>query len=401
MDISTILVVLGLILILVKILGEAFERVSMPSIFGEIVLGMIIGSLLPLYGLSLIPAGSDIEIMFKILAELGVIFLLFSIGFEKIETGKLKVKIKRAMPTAVLGAAIPFVTGFFISQYFFNDVPISLLIGTAMAATSIGVSARTLMDMKYLTTTVGATVLLVAVIDDVLSLGTLAVVSGIITTGEISYESLMVTIGEIIIFGIIIFMTGKFLFPRIARFADKMIVEEAIFAIIIGTLFVFAYLTEIIGMNMIIGAFLFGVSISVIPRFRTDAVEHRVRGVSHGFFVPFFFVYVGFQFDFYALHDVGLFAVLLLIGLIISQIISGFIGGKVAKFNSRDSLIIGISCIPRNELALIVMSIGLGLNALNPENQALVSGIFSALVLMAIVTTIITPLLLRAVIKRD
>ncbi|ODS40267.1 hypothetical protein BEH94_08390 [Candidatus Altiarchaeales archaeon WOR_SM1_SCG] len=394
MEIGIILLTLGFILISVKILGEGFERLSIPSIFGEIAIGMIIGSLLPLYGIIVISAGSDLEIIFKILAELGVIFLLFSIGFEKIELEKLTIKIRKALPVTILGAAFPFAAGFLIAQEFFNDINVSLLIGTALASTSIGVSARTLMDLKYLTTTVGAVVLLAAVIDNFLSLGVLAIVSGIITTGVVSYESLMFTIGQLVIFCIIVFMTGKFLFPRIAVFADKMIVDEAIFAIIIGTLFLFAYLTEIFGMSIIIGAFLFGASISVIPRFKTDVVMHKVRGISHGFFVPFFFVGIGLQFDFNALQAVGSFAVILLAGLIISQIIGGFLGGKFSGFGARDSIIIGMSLIPRNELALIVTAIGLALNVLKPE-------IFSAIVFMAVATTLAAPLLLRMAIRSN
>jgi len=394
MEISTILLILGFILILVKILGEVFERISMPSIFGEITVGMIIGSLLPLYGIILISNGSDIEVIFKILAELGVIFLLFSIGFEKIEIEKITVKIRKALPVTISGALFPFIAGFLIAQQFFSDINISLIIGTALAATSVSVSARTLMDLKYLTTTVGATVLLAAVIDNFLTLGTIAIISGIITIGTVSYKSLMTTVGELVIFCIIVFITGKFLFPRIAQMADKMIVDEAIFGIIIGTLFAFVYLTEKFGMSMIIGAFLFGASISVIPRFKTDVVVHKVRGISYGFLVPFFFVSIGLQFDFNAIQNVGSFAIILLIGLIISQIIGGFTGGKFSGFNARDSVIIGISLIPRSELALIITSIGLEMGILKPE-------IFSALVLMAIVTTIITPLLLRWVIRRD
>ncbi len=394
MEIHTIFLLLGFTLIMVKILGELFERISMPAIFGEIMLGMVIGSILPLYGIFLITDGSDLEIIFKILFEIGAVFLLFSIGFEKIETERLTVKIKKALPLTISGAAFPFIAGFSIAMLYFDDINVALLIGIALASTSIGVSVRTLMDLKYLTTTVGSTVLLAAVIDNFLSLGVLAIITGIIKTGGISYINLMTTIGQLLVFCIIVFVTGKFIFPKIAHAADKMIVDEAIFGIIIGTLFLFAYLTEILGLSMIIGAFLFGASISMIPRFKTDVVVHRIRGISYGFFVPFFFIGVGFQFDFYALQTAGLFAVTLLIGLIISQIIGGFIGGKISKFDNRDSLILGTSLIPRNELALIVTAIGLEMQILEPE-------IFSSLVLLTIVTTIITPLLLRLIIKKN
>jgi Kef-type K+ transport system membrane component KefB len=173
-----------------------------------------------------------------------------------------------------------------------------------------------------------------------------------------------------------------------------MMVEEASLAIIIGILFVFSYLTDKIGLSTIVGAFLFGISISVTPRLKTETMIYRIRGISNGFFVPFFFLNIGLLFDFKSISDdIGIFGIMLIISLIISQIIGGFIGGKIAKFNLKDSLIIGVALIPRNELVLIIASVGLSLNIFT-------TNIFSTLVLLVIVSTLIAPLILRFIIHR-
>ena len=407
-----IILELGLLLVLAKIFGEAFERIRLPSILGEISLGVIAGPVLgiiiisqsaPILTIFAVPQHNEAVTVVEILAEIGAIFLLFSIGFEKVDIERLTISVRRALPVAIIGAAFPFSAGCMVAYTFSSELflkfsidPVmgSLLVGTALASTSIGVSARTLIDLKYISTLAGATVLFATVLDNVLSLGTLAIITGIVQTGSVSYENLFRVIGEIALFGLIIFIVGKFIFPLVAKFADKMIVDEAIIAIVTGSLFVFAYLTKVLGLHMIIGAFLFGLCLSVIPRLKTDAIVHKVRGISYGFFVPFFFINVGLLFDFGVIDEAGKFAVILLTALIVSQIASGFIGGVVSKFKLRDAFIIGVALIPRSEMALIVTTVGLGLGVLTTQ-------VFSALVLIAVVTTIITPLMLRLVIKKE
>lgn len=393
-----ILFELGLILILVKVLGELFERLKLPSIFGDISLGIILG---PLLGVIIITPNNNMSALaetIKILGEIGAIFLLFSIGFAKVDFRKIPVSIRKVLPVTILGSTFPFLAGF-ITVYIFSKTisptaPIksALLIGTALSATSIGVSVRTLMDLKYIATTVGATILFGAVIDSFISMGVLSIVAGIIQTDTVSLFSIGITIIALVSFILFVYLLGKFFFPLLAKLADKMIVEEATFGIIIGTLFVFAYLTHLFGMSMIIGAFLFGASISMVPRLKTDVVVHKVRGIADGFFVPFFFLNMGLMFDFKAIVDVGIFGIILLLSLIISQIMGGFLGGKIGGFDIKDSFIIGTALIPRNELALAVTTIGLEMKILNTQ-------IFSSLVLIALITTILTPLLLKLIIK--
>lgn len=401
-----IILLIGIILILVKVLGELFERIGLPSIFGEILLGVILGPILGIIELS--SNGNQKTVcaeVIKLLGEIGAIFLLFSIGFSKIDVKRLNVSIKQALPVTILGAVFPFIGGF-IAAYLFpltsgdsifnNNLQIKgcLLVGIALSATSIGISVRTLMDLRYIATKIGATVLFAAVLDDFLSIIILALISGIITTDAISYFAMWNTIVNLLTFCIIVFLLGKYFFPMIARLSDQMIIEEANFGIILGVLFAFSFLTEKFGLSMIIGAFLFGVSISTIPRLKTESIIHKVSGLSNGFFIPFFFLNIGLLFDFRAITNTSVFAIVLVVSLITSQIIGGFFGGKISKFSNKDSFIIGTALVPRNELTLVIITMGIELGVLS-------SKVFSAIVLVTVITTIITPLLLKILIKKE
>ncbi|MFH1860292.1 MAG: cation:proton antiporter [bacterium] len=395
-----VIFIIGIILILIKLIGEVFERIRLPSIFGEIILGIIFG---PVLGIVIISSGDDTlthsAAVIKLLGEIGIIFLLFSIGFEKIELERFTGSIKRSLPTAILGTIFPFLGGFLAAIIFsstiFHQSPINgpLLVGLAMSTTSIGVSLRALIDMRYLTTAAGSAILIAAVAADFIGLIILSIIMGIVQTGNISFHSIIIILLGVAGFGLSIFLASKYVFPWLSRLIDRMIVEEASFAIIIGILFMLAYLTESMGLSAIVGAFLFGISISMIPRFKTETMSYRISGISNGFFVPFFFFNIGLLFDFKAIGNVGLFGVVLVLSIIISQIMGGFIGGKIGKFNLRDSFVIGIALIPKNELTLVVASVGLNLGVLTKD-------IFLAIVLVVIVSVLITPLMLRFVIRK-
>ncbi|MBI4777386.1 cation:proton antiporter [Candidatus Desantisbacteria bacterium] len=393
---------IGIILILIKLIGEGFERISLPSIFGEIILGIILGPLLKLIIISTSDGSlTHSAATIKLLGEIGIIFLLFSIGFEKIELERFSVSIIRSLPTAILGTIFPFLGGFlaaiiFHQQFFGQSSSINgpLLVGLAMSATSIGVSLRALSDMRYLATAAGSAIIISAVAGGFIGLVILSVIMGIIQTGNVSFHTISIIFLETGGFGLLIFLAGKYVFPWLSRLIDRMIVEEATFAIIIGILFMLAYLTEKMGLSAIIGAFLFGISISIIPRFKTETMSYRISGISNGFFVPFFFFNIGLLLDFKSIGNIGLFGSVLVLLTILSQVMGGFIGGKIGRFNLRDSLIIGIALIPRNELTLVIATVGLNLGMLTKD-------VFSAIILVVIVSVLITPLMLRAVVGKS
>lgn len=395
MDIPQIIFGLGLILIFVKIFGEVFERLSLPPLLGEILLGIVLGTL----GIVTIDNSSEVSLgnIIYIFAQIGIICLLFMIGFEQ-ETKKFSEKIKQVIPIEILGMLFPFIGGFFVTYFFgenlFTD-PLrgALFVGTALAATSLGVTARTLIDLGYILKPPGIAIITTAIVDAFVGLLFFAIMYGIIEQGNIEIEKIKDTTILLILFLIIVYVFGKFVVKWIAKFLDKMIIKEGTFGILMGILFIFSFLSNEFGMSMIIGAFIFGFSISTVPRVKSDAITNRIKGISSGFFIPFFFVYIGLLFKFDTLMETGIFSILALLFLIVFQIVGAFLGAKFSKFNNQDSLIIGVGMIPRNELMLIIGTMGFTLNLYKAD-------VFSTFVLISIITTLITPLLLMALIKR-
>ncbi|MFN3527868.1 MAG: cation:proton antiporter [Candidatus Altarchaeaceae archaeon] len=397
-NIPEIILGLGLILIFSKIFGEIFHKLSLPPLFGEILVGIIIGTL----GIASINESSELSLgnFITVLAQIGIIFLLFRIGFEEIETKNFSKIVIGVLPIEIIGIIFPFLGGF-IACYFFADNLFTdsfkgaLLVGTALAATSLGVSVRTLMDLKYISTKPGMAIVTVGVVDGFIGLIFFAIIYGIIQYDTISLEDIKDILLLFLLFFIFIYIFGRFIVWRIAKIVSEMTVEESVFAIIIGLLFIFSFLSDKIGASVLIGAFILGFALSKVPQFKTSETIQKIKGISYGFFIPFFFVYIGMLFKFEALTDINIliFGFLLLTFLILFQIVGAFIGAKISKFDNKDSLIISVGMLPRNEIMLIVGMIGLELSLYKGD-------IFSAFILISIFTTIITPLILRMIIKR-
>lgn len=395
--IPQIILYLGLILFFAKIFGEIFYKLSLPILFGEILVGIIIGT----FGIASIDESSELSLgnFITVLAQIGILFLLFKIGFEEIETKNFSKKIIGVMPIEILGLLFPFFGGFLVC-YFFGDNLFTdnfkgaLLVGVALAATSLGVSIRTLLDLKCISTSPGIAIVTVGVVDGFLGLIFFAVIYGIIQQGNVTLENIRDIILLLLIFLAFVYIFGRYLVWRLARIISRMHVEEATFGIMIGILFIFSFLSNQFGISMLIGAFIFGFSLSKVPELKTNETLQKIKGISYGFFIPFFFVYIGLLFKFNTLTEIGTlgFGLLLLIFLIIFQVVGAFLGAKISKFSNKDSLIIGIGMLPRNEIMLIVGMMGFGLNLYKGD-------IFSIFVLISIATTLITPLMLRMIIK--
>ncbi|HIE34345.1 MAG TPA: cation:proton antiporter [Candidatus Altiarchaeales archaeon] len=388
-------IIIPTILILAKIIGELFDRFEMPSILGEILIGIVLG---PEVLKILNPEGEFLSFF----AQIGAIFLLFSIGFEKIDIEKLKDSIKKATPIASLGVLFPFIFGFIAVYVFANSLNLqedrifvaALIVATGLSTTSIGVTIRTLLDLRYFRTIAGLTILFAAILGDIVALTLLALITSFAMTGTVSIMGAVTIFLYFLIFTVIVYIAGKYLLPNTANLIDRLNTEESNFAIMISTAFLFASLAEFFHLHMIMGAFLVGIIFSEIPVFRTEDMSHKVNAISHGLFIPFFFVYVGTLFSFETVRNVQEFAIILITLSVVGKTLGGFLGSWWMKIDKKDSWVIGIGLIPRNEVILVVAAIGI-------EQKIITEPIFASLVLVAIATTIITPLLLRFVIGRQ
>lgn len=378
-----ILLQLLLILFLAKIFAEIIERAGFPGILGEMAAGIFLGMLW-------INPDDDILSFFSML---GAIFLLFIVGYKEINLQEVKASIKIALIPTLCSVIVPFSFGFLLGKAFNLEFIECLFIGVAFSPTSIGVSVRTLIDLDYLSKKIGSTMLSSAILDDIIGIFMFSVLISIATYHHIPTSmQLMIIGGKFVIFLIIMTILGWKVFPVLFTYIHKMQVKESIFAFVFMIAIFSAYLAEVFSLHAVIGAFIGGACLSSIPIAKIEDVQNKVSGISYGIFVPIFFAYIGLSIDLSAIRGAGLFALLVIVLALSSKLIGGFIGTKIAGFNSYDSLIFGVGMMPRAGVELVFISAGRGLGIIGDE-------IFSAIVLMIVVSVIVSPALLKLVIE--
>jgi Kef-type K+ transport system membrane component KefB len=378
-----ILLQLLLILFLAKIFAEIIERAGFPGILGEMAAGIFLGMLW-------INPDNDILSFFSML---GAILLLFTVGYKEINLQEVKASIKIALIPTLCSVIVPFSFGFLLGKAFNLEFMECLFIGVAFSPTSIGVSVRTLIDLDYLSKKIGSTMLSSAILDDIIGIFMFSVLISMATYHHIPTSmQLMIIGGKFVIFLIIMVILGWKVFPVLFTYIHKMQVKESIFAFVFMIAIFSAYLAEIFSLHAVIGAFTGGACLSGIPFAKIEDVQNKVSGISYGIFVPIFFAYIGLSIDLSAIQGAGLFALLVIVLALSSKLIGGFIGTKIAGFNSYDSLIFGVGMMPRAGVELVFISAGRGLGIIGDE-------IFSAIVLMIVVSVIVSPALLKLVIE--
>jgi Kef-type K+ transport system membrane component KefB len=416
--IAPTLLALIAILAAAKLGGELFERLKMPAVLGELIAGMILGNLILINAgwnffepLRATPVTEGWAVIVDGLARLGVIILLFEVGLESTVKGMMKVG-PSSLLVAVLGVIAPFILGFGASWIFIKEIPpqllaivppsfslnyIHLFIGSVLCATSVGITARVFKDLGKLQTKEARIILGAAVIDDVLGLIVLAVVSGIITSAEMGQPmavgSLFQLIGVAILFlgGSLAF--GVFVIPRLMKQLSKLQTGGVMFTSTLVFCFGLAYLANASGLAPIIGAFAAGLVLEEVHfhGFREEVqVEELIKPVST-FLVPIFFVMMGIQ------VRLETFANLPILGLAAALTLAAIVGKQICGLgvldHDVDRLSIGGGMIPRGEVGLIFASIGKALNVIDDAT-------FSAVIIMVIITTLITPPIMKWALER-
>jgi Kef-type K+ transport system membrane component KefB len=372
-----------LILFLAKVFGEVIERAGFPSILGEIFAGVFLG---------LLWFEPDGEIL-SFLAELGAIFLLFTAGYLEVNLNDLRKASRVAFTPTIFGVALPFLLGYFLGQTFGFGFLESLFMGVAFSPTSIGVVVKTLIDLNYLSSRPGSLILTSAIFDDIIGIFMLAIVVTIATINQLpSGMQLLLIAGKLVGFMLIITFMGFKVFPWLFNLVHRMHVKESIFAFVVMVALFSAYLAEVFGLHAVIGAFIGGALLSNNPFAKIESVQRKVSGLAYGIFVPIFFAFIGLSVDLEVVQTAGLFTVLVIVLAIAGKLIGGFVGSKLIGFESHDSLIFGIGMIPRAGVELVVLSVGKEFGILTDE-------VFSAIVLMVVVSIIVSPTLLKFAIQ--
>ena len=391
---------LAVILAAAKFSGELTERyLKQPSVLGELVAGIVIGpfllgsldlpgigALFPLphgEGAGLIPVSNELWAV----AQIASVVLLFVAGLETDLKQFLRfapqasvVAIGGVIAPFVLGNAATVLMGFADS---FTD-PVALFMGAVMTATSVGITARILGDIREINTPEGVTILAAAVVDDVLGILVLTIVVGIAETGGISAANVATVGGKAVGFWLALTIGGIFAAPYISRFLLAFRSSGASLALALGLAFLAAALAEMFGLAMIIGAYSIGLALS-----GTEIKERLMEGLESVFhaLVPIFFVVMGMLVDLEAMTAaIGLGLVITVLA-VISKLVGAGVPALAVGFNKVGSWRIGVGMLPRGEVALIVAGIGLSRGVIG-------SDIFGVAILMTVVTTFLAPILL-------
>lgn len=386
----------ALALIFARGLGYLFDRYKQPAVIGEIIAGLILGTigLMVFYGQQLTFFNLTVKLPelayntpeFELLAELGILFLLFISGLET-RISKLKKVSRSSSFVAVGGVILPLFLGILAGLYFNFSLQESIAIGLILIATSVGVTVRTLMDLHVLNTDVGATILGGAVIDDVLGIILLAFVLGI--------ESPLWIGIKIVIFFLIFLYLGLKIIDKILDIGEKIHLPKSLLSISLSVFLIYSFFADKAGIAGIIGAFVAGILIG--QTVRSGKIASDVKTIGYGFFIPLFFVWVGSKVNVSTFASIGLLAAVIIAVSIIGKIVGCGVGAKLAGMTKRESLQVGVGMIPRMELALIIATsvVSHGILTGHAANQ-----ILATTLLLTIVTTLIAPLMIKAVFKR-
>lgn len=398
-------VLLGLVIMLLaaKLGGEVAERVHQPAVLGELVAGVVLGNLalVGFGGFEFLGTSQGIAI----LAEIGVILLLFEVGLESNIQEMMSVGAS-SLAVACLGVVAPFFLGWGVSAWILPDeeLLVHLFIGATLCATSVGITARVLTDLGKVATREAKIILGAAVIDDVLGLVILAVVSGVIsaanTGGELAALDVLVIIGKATAFLVGAILLGGWLSPRLFRLASKLRIQGMLLTLSLCFCFLLAWLANVIELAPIVGAFAAGMILDEVHyREFLERGSHSLEELIHPinvFLVPIFFVLMGVKVDLATFGQKGVlgFAALLSLAAILGKMLCA--AGVLERGLDRVSVAVGM--VPRGEVGLIFAGIGASLVL---HGHPVISGsVFSAVVIMVIVTTLITPPVLKSTLAR-
>lgn len=396
----TLIESLLLLLILSRVIGEVVERLGQPAMIGEIAAGVLLGP----SALALIRYTPEI----KAIADLGVFLLVFLVGMEMDLDVLWKAFRGRGALVGLAGFVIPLGLGILVGSGFHMDAMQMIFIGLCIAITALPVSVRILMDLNKLQTDIGQRIISAAVTNDVASLLLLGIIlgaknhgpstGGLLLSISVALVKAVVFMAAIIIVSRVIkkYTPGRFRRSRnlIDPLLSKLKGKESLFAVVLLFVIAFASLSELLGLHFIVGAF-FGsmlLSHAVLGRDNYEEVRKTASNVTMGFLGPIFFAAIGLEFDASSLRNWELVVAVLLVAFV-GKIAGGYIGGRLAGLSDRQGWALGVGLNGRGIMELVIASIALSNNFIGDQ-------LFTILVLMAVVTTIVTPVLLKRAYDR-
>jgi len=382
-------IALTIIISAAKLGGYLSYRLGQPSVLGELIVGIILGpSVLNLLNL---PYFTDVHLNETIrqLADIGVLLLMFLAGLD-LHFKDLLHSGKVSGLSGVLGMIFPLILGTLVGMLFSMEISQAILIGLILSATSVSISAQTLMELKALRSRVGVSMMGAAVFDDILVLLGLSIFTAFIQPEtDAGFASILLIILKILLFLGIGSLIGMYIFPRLSNLIGDLPISQGLIAFAFVTILIYGWTAETFGhMAAITGAFLAGIWFG-----RTPARDHLHTGfstIAYGIFLPIFFVSIGLSANARELHwDNALLLLVMLLVAVIGKVMGAGFGAYWGGLTRREASQLGVGMMSRGEVGLIVAAVGI-------EYGLIDQTIFSEVVGIVIITTLITPPLLRA-----
>jgi len=385
----------GILLFAAKLMAELFLRLKLPIVLGELIAGMIVGPF-ALGGLQIIDGKQLLQINdeIRILGEMGAIVILFMAGLEMTPKEFLKGG-KAAFVVGTLGVVIPFFVGLTVFQFFGFDALQSMLIATALTATSIAISIQVLSEFGKIKTPEARLIIGAAIVDDILAIAVLSVVTSIAGSDggvdNIDITEIVITILQVLGFFAIMLIVAVVIIPKVITprlWKAKGSVEGIATAAFFGA----AALAGSIGLSPIVGAFAVGMALSTTKVF--DKIENYVGKIGL-IFAPLFFAIIGAQVDLRAVNlEILILSAIIVVVAVATKLFGCGLPAMYFLKSKQQGLRVGIGMISRGEVGLIVAGVGVTAGIL--END-----VYSTIIIMVVVTTIITPIWLKLEYRKE
>ncbi|HUD87751.1 MAG TPA: cation:proton antiporter [Xanthobacteraceae bacterium] len=398
---------LGLLLLVGRLMGEAAQRIGQPAVMGQLIGGLLLGPsvlglIWPAAQHALFPAAAEQKSMINAVSQLGILMLLLLTGMET-DLQLVKRVGRAAVTVAAAGVALPFACGFALGEMLPAELlprpdarlVTAIFLGTALSISSVKIVAMVVREMNFMRRDLGQIIVASAILEDTIGWVIIAVAFGLASAGTIDLWSLARAVLGTALFMALSFTVGRPVVFSVIRWTnDNFASEFPVITAILIIMIAMALVTQLIGVNTVLGAFVAGILIGESP-ILTRHIDEQLRGLIVALFMPVFFSLSGLSADLSVLKNPEL--ALLAVGLIliasIGKFVGAFVGGKLGGLTRAESLALGCGMNARGSTEVIVASIGLSVGVLNQN-------LFTLIVTMAVVTTMAMPSMLRWALKR-
>lgn len=408
-DLLKVVLSFALLLAAARLFGELARRLDLPEVVGEISAGIVLGpsllsGLFPAFGRLLLPTSAVQSQLLDVVALIGVMFLLIVVGLET-DLSLIRTRARTATAVGLMGLIVPFAAGIAVSAAFPDELLVnparrgvfSLFLAVSLALSAIPVLAKILNDLGLIRSSFGQTALAAGMLDDILGWALLGVVTSLAAAGGVSAMNLVSTIGGLALFlAATAFVAHPLVKWGLHQVRDRLTIRDASFSFLIVATFLWGAFSHALHLEPILGAFAMAV---VFGRLRQLPIEvgRRVESMTFAVFAPVFLALAGLRLSLPSIwrRDLIVLTALLVFVAAASKIVGAFVGARFfAGVEARESLAYGVALNARGVLGIVVASIGLSMGILSVE-------VYSMIVVVSIVTSLVTPLGLRALLSRS